>query len=133
LSGQDSYGNQGSAAVMITVVDPAPNSPPGVVISAPTPEQSFFIGNAVGLAGSAVDPDGKTPITYEWRFQGDACPQEVMIATGANASWDTAQAALAKVCGTQQAGYGTIRLYATDPDSTTGVASVHVYLAYNPN
>jgi serine protease len=129
LTGSDAYAVAGSTSISFNVVDPVLNGPPGVSIANPTPELGFVVGAQVSLNGSAVDPDGKTPITYEWRFRGDACAQEVTIATGPNVTWDTGAQA---ICGLGQGG-ATITLYATDPDNQTGSAWVHVNAMTPPN
>ncbi len=132
VSGKDEYGLESSASVSVNVVDPISNAPPTVAITSPSPEQGLPNTSTVQLVGSAVDPDGKTPLAYEWRFKGDSCTQEVSIATGATASWNIDQSAAQNVCGTTAYGGGTIYLYVTDPDGMTGVKPVHVIILKNP-
>ena len=49
-----------------------PNHPPTATISSPASNMTIIAGQAVNFQGSGTDPDGNTPLTYQWNFGGGA-------------------------------------------------------------
>src|SRR5262249_33492607 len=69
LTGTDSQGATGTANVSISVVNAPTNSPPVVTILNPLNNYYLDPYKAVNLKGTAVDPDGKNPVSYKWVLQ----------------------------------------------------------------
>lgn len=74
LTGTDAQGLTTSTSVLVTITPPPTNLPPTVTTSPlPTPNYEtsqpwagYEWSSTVFLSGSAVDPEGNTPITYRW-------------------------------------------------------------------
>ncbi|MBI1766537.1 MAG: hypothetical protein HYR56_34450 [Acidobacteria bacterium] len=135
LTGTDSLGAMGTDSVVINVVNPPASGPPVVTISNPLNNNYLDPYKVVNLQGTAVDPDGKNPVSYKWVLQNSNITlgqgtvvngQQIfqLISTPWKPSTNTIFH-----CG----GY-TVRiyLYATDADGMTGSAFVDVYLGYPP-
>jgi chitodextrinase len=57
----------------ITVNDvPPPGQAPSGVIDTPASDLTVTAGDTVGFAGTASDPDGDLPLTFDWNFGGGA-------------------------------------------------------------
>ncbi|HKY31061.1 MAG TPA: PKD domain-containing protein [Candidatus Polarisedimenticolia bacterium] len=61
----DGGGATASATAQVTSI---PNQPPNGVIDLPSTNVSIKVGESVSFAGSGSDPDGDTPVTYQWSF-----------------------------------------------------------------
>ncbi|QTD51163.1 PKD domain-containing protein [Sulfidibacter corallicola] len=62
--------------VTITVQAPANQAPNGT-IDAPSGNRTITAGQSVSFSASASDPDGNTPLTYLWNFDGGASNRTV--------------------------------------------------------
>ncbi len=86
LTGTDSHGATGTDTVSITVVEPPPNLPPNVQISSPTHGSSPPIDLPLSLTGAAIDPEGDTPLTYQWTVKlGTLAP--IVVGSAASVQW----------------------------------------------
>lgn len=84
LTGTDSQGAKGSAKVTVTVIDPPANLPPSVRITSLV--DGFNVNDTLALSGTATDPEGDTPLSFEWTAKlNDATP--IVIGNTANISW----------------------------------------------
>lgn len=126
----DSIGGRGGTAsdtVTINVVDPPSTGPPVVTILAPANNDGLEAGTTVTLKGSAVDPDGELPLSYQW-IAKDYFGGKTVIGTGSQLSW-TPEDDVPFNCG---GGPIEIVLEVTDPDLETGSDSIEVYIVYPP-
>jgi PKD repeat protein len=57
---------------VITVTGAAANQPPVATMVSPADNVTVAQGGTVNFQGSGVDPDGNTPLTYNWNFGGGA-------------------------------------------------------------
>ncbi len=86
LTGTDSQGATGNAKLTITVIDPPANLPPVVNISSPTSGSSINLGDNLSLIGTATDPEGDTPLSFQWTAKlNNASP--IVIGNAASISW----------------------------------------------
>ena len=60
----------------ITVTGGTNQSPNGNIVS-PATDMTVHVGNAVNFSANGTDPDGNTPLTYEWNFDG-AVPNTIV-------------------------------------------------------
>ena len=60
------------ATITLTVKDPNANQAPNGTITKPAGNVSIKVGDSVSFAGTGIDPDNNTPITYAWTFGGGA-------------------------------------------------------------
>lgn len=79
LTGTDSQGKKASAELTISVVDPPANLPPVVHINSPSNLDSVF--EALSLSGTATDPEGDTPLSFEWTAKLNASAPLVIGST----------------------------------------------------
>ena len=89
LTGVDPQGLSSIASVNITVVEPPVNLPPSVRITSPENggDMSWF--SAITLSGTATDPEGDLPLTFEWTASlDDGAP--VVVGGAANVTWTPA-------------------------------------------
>ena len=71
LSVSDAAGNIGQSQVTVTVIDPsASNQPPVGMITSPATDIIINPGDSILVEGNAADPDGNTPVTFLWAFDG---------------------------------------------------------------
>ena len=66
LTGTDSQGATGTATVDINIVDPPINLPPSVRVTSPENNQDVGTNETLILAGTATDPEGDEPLSFEW-------------------------------------------------------------------
>lgn len=123
----DEHGLAASASVTVTVVDPPPTGPPIVTILQPQDGAGLQANTEYTLEGTATDPDGESPLVYEWTAIGHS-GAEYSIGVGSTLSW-TPSEDIPFSCGGGE--YG-LRLEVTDPDSEVGQDSIDVYVAYPP-
>lgn len=123
----DEHGLTGTATVDVEVVDPPPTGPPHVTILEPSDGAGLQPNDSHALEGTATDPDGGTPLAYEW-YVTDYFGTEHAIGSGASLSW-TPSDDLSFICG---GGQVDLRLEVTDPDDDVGVDEIELYIAYPP-
>ncbi|MEI6335156.1 MAG: PKD domain-containing protein [Methylococcaceae bacterium] len=58
------------ATITLVVKDPNANQAPNGTITNPAGNSSINIGTTLGFAGTGIDPDNNTPLTYAWNFGG---------------------------------------------------------------
>ncbi len=66
LTATDPQGLSSSQTVTVNVTSPPSNLPPAVTITSPQNGLDIGLFDPIVLSGSATDPEGHTPITYEW-------------------------------------------------------------------
>ncbi len=123
LTATDAYGGKDQASRTINVPDAPLDSPPIVTILNPHNNVSLDDHIPVQIQGSAIDPDGVGPVSYEWRVQEGASP--TTIGTQAVFLW-TPSTPVPFDCG------GTdvdLCLYGTDPNGTNSMC-IDIHLAY---
>lgn len=123
----DEHGLSGTATVDVQVVDPPPTGPPNVTILQPNDGAGFDANTGQALEGVATDPDGGTPLSYDWyvtTFGGT----DHAIGSGATLSW-TPSDDVPFTCGGTQV---DLRLEVTDPDGEVGQDEIGVFIAYPP-
>jgi len=64
--------NISRSTIVIATPVPPPNQAPDGTIDDPTGGVTITEGQSVNFAGSGTDPDGNTPLTYLWDFDGGA-------------------------------------------------------------
>lgn len=69
LTGTDSQGAVGGTKLNLTVIDPPENLPPVVRITSPTSGSSLNLNALLSLIGTATDPEGNNPLSFEWTAQ----------------------------------------------------------------
>jgi hypothetical protein len=86
LTGTDGMGATGSDSVTIAVVEAPPNLPPSVVITSPADGSTPPVDEPVTLSAAAADPEGDTPLTYEWtvKLGSDAA---IVVGDAASVEW----------------------------------------------
>ncbi len=60
------------AVVYVSVLDNNLNQAPNASILSPAADMTISVGDTVLFAGSATDPEGNTPLSYLWNFDGAA-------------------------------------------------------------
>jgi PKD repeat protein len=68
----DSLGLSSTPVTRTVTVTPPANMAPTAAINAPVGNVTVAQGGTVNFQGSGVDPDGNTPLTYNWNFGGGA-------------------------------------------------------------
>jgi hypothetical protein len=85
LTATDPQGLSTTETVSITVVEPPDNLPPAVNVSSPQNGIDIGFFDTLTLNGSATDPEGNTPLTFEWVVnwgEGD-----VVVGTTQSMTW----------------------------------------------
>lgn len=120
LTGTDSLGASGSASVTVTVVDPPPNLPPNVQVTSPANGATPPIDQAITLSATASDPEGNTPLTYQWTVKL-GLNSEIVVGNTASLQWTPIS-----TYPFNQAGDWTIvvRVRVTDSEGNVGTDSV---------
>jgi hypothetical protein len=130
LTGMDGDGLPGTDTIAIDVVAPPVDAPPVVTILSPVDGALLAPNTLIALQGKVQDPDGKSPVAYQWVLeQGNT--QTVLgsgnVQNGLNAIllWTPASHVPFDCGGSPIA----IHLFATDQDGDTGTdvvtATVH--------
>ncbi|MGH0036367.1 MAG: hypothetical protein ACQGVK_15175 [Myxococcota bacterium] len=133
LEGVDPANQTGSHSIYVQVVGPPTAGPPLVTIKDPDPGQGFGPNTWVAMTGYGLDPDGKSPIQYEWILVGPNGSQSLATTSAAsgadtpiqywNTGWDPGS------CGGTPY---TLELHATDADNETSMDSVNVTVTMPP-
>jgi len=123
LEATDERGLWTLVTVTFTVLEP-PAGAPIVTITSPVAGAWLASASAHTLAGSAIDPDGDTALTFQWSVIDGGV--EHVIGSGATLSW-TPSATFGPRC----AGFTVIlRLRVTDSTGATGTAVRSVVVNY---
>ncbi|MDX2472903.1 MAG: S8 family serine peptidase [Candidatus Krumholzibacteria bacterium] len=85
LTVTDPQGLSTSETVAISVVAPPDNLPPAVSVSSPQNGLDVNFFDPLNLVGSATDPEGNTPLSYEWVVNFGT--GNIVIGTGPTLSW----------------------------------------------
>ncbi|MCB1057282.1 MAG: hypothetical protein KDD11_17415 [Acidobacteria bacterium] len=137
VTGTDADGLQGSDSIWIQVLNAAQSGSPQVTILAPGYGSAYPRTASLTLVGKALDPDGKSPIQYEWVLKGPYLygGSEVVIGTtsGANGqaqslTWSPA-GVVAPTCGGVSL---TLELRAVDADGEQGSVAQPFYVSDPP-
>ena len=133
LTGTDPGNATGSDSFAIQVAAPPTAGPPVIVIHQPTPNEAVFPSTPKALIASGNDPDGKSPISYQWVLI-DGAVQQTLGTVQANTGATTAP-----VWWTPQEDNGwcslkpvTIELRAQDADGEPATENVTVHIHHNP-
>lgn len=121
LTGKDSQGAIGTDSRVVTVTVAPSNSPPVVVIEKPPNNLRPDPNTPLTLKGKAVDPDGKSPLTFKWILKG-VTQTETTLGNTATITWKPRDNV------PFHCGGSTIQLclVVTDPDGQTGSACVEI-------
>jgi len=116
LTGTDTLGATGSATVTVDVVDPPPNLPPSVQVTSPQDGTAPPVDEPLTLSGTAVDPEGGSPLTYQWTVKlGNLAP--IVVGTEATVEWTPLDTYPFDQEGTWTV---EVRLNVTDPEGNVG-------------
>ncbi|MFN0112130.1 MAG: hypothetical protein ACKVZH_24980 [Blastocatellia bacterium] len=133
LIGTDSFGATDVKTVNVKVVDPPATGKPIVTLISPL-DQSLLYGDvAFTLKGSAIDPDGKNPLTYEWSVNDNGNYKIIGTGTANNGqqfskSW-TPNLTIPHSCKTYQV---TLILKVTDADGQSSFVQRTIFINYGP-
>ncbi|MBI5488640.1 MAG: S8 family serine peptidase [Deltaproteobacteria bacterium] len=116
LTGTDPQGASATANVGISVVEPPPDLPPVVQVTSPADHSSPTYNEPVTLTGTAVDPEGAAPLTYEWTVKlGTLDP--IVVGHDLSVSWTPSDTYSFSSEGLYSV---EVRLTATDPTGNVG-------------
>ncbi|MBA2667996.1 MAG: S8 family serine peptidase, partial [Trueperaceae bacterium] len=116
LTGTDSLGASDAESVSITVVDPPPNLPPNVQVTSPQTGSSPPVHLPITLSGTANDPEGATPLTYQWTTKlGSNAP--IVVGNAPSIEWTPNETYSFNQEGTYTV---QVRLNVTDPGGNVG-------------
>lgn len=135
LTGEDPNGASGSATHVFAVLAPPANVGPSVVFTNPVNNAYVLPGQATPLKAIATDPDGQSPINYQWTASGGGITGQALLgstsgASGAEStlSWTPADV----VPGNCGASNVTITVIATDPDGQSGSGQIDLGVLHSP-
>ncbi len=107
----------------VTVTGLSVNQAPNSSISSPATDVSIATGQSVTFQGSALDPDGNTPLSYQWNFGGGA----------ANSTAQNPGPVTFATAGTFNVSFtATDALGLSDPTPATRVVTVSALVANQP-
>jgi hypothetical protein len=86
VTGTDPQGASGVDSVTVDVVDPPANLPPFVRITSPENGADIPLSGDLALVGTATDPEGDTPLSFEWSASLDG-GEPVAVGSGADLDW----------------------------------------------
>ena len=116
LTATDVLGATDTKSVSINVIDPPANLPPNVHVTSPEDHASVGIDDSLTLSGTGVDPEGATPLSYQWTVQLFDNPS-VEVGNQPSIQWKPSDTF-------DFSGEGTyvvkVRLNVTDPQGNTG-------------
>jgi len=122
LTGKDSQGAIGTDTRVVNVTVAPPNSPPVVVIETPPNNLRPDPNTPLTLKAKAVDPDGKSPLTFKWILKGVPGQTETTLGNTKTMTWKPRDN-VPFHCG----GYEIqLCVVVTDPDGQTGSACVEI-------
>ena len=116
LTATDALGATDAKSVNISVVDPPANLPPNVRVTSPEDRAPVRTDEALTLSGTAEDPEGSSPLTYQWTVQlFDNAP--IVVGDAASVQWKPSDTFNFNGEGTYVV---KVRLNVTDPQGNTG-------------
>ncbi len=128
LTAQDSHGATVTDSVTITVTDPPTAGPPIVTIHDPADGNVLNGYSEHTLHGTAIDPDGKSPLTYVWTVKDYYGTTTVIDNSQTVSAWIPFPT-VPFTCG---GGVVELRLTVTDPDGEIGFDAIDVIIGYPP-
>lgn len=133
LKGTDSHGGSSTTSVNIKLVAPPVSGPPVVTLISPLDQSMLYGDVAFTLKGIAYDPDGKSPLTYQWAINDNG--NYKVFATGTannnqqfNTVW-TPNLTIPHGCKTYQV---TLTLTVTDADGQKSNIQRILFINYGP-
>ncbi len=118
LTARDSQGAMDAESVSITVVDPPTNLPPNVLVTSPEDRALVGTNDPLTLSGTAADPEGSSPLTYQWTVQlFDNAP--IVVGNSASVQWKPSDTFSFNAEGTCTY-FVKVRLNVTDPQGNVG-------------
>ncbi len=116
LTATDPQGATDSASVTLSVVEPPPNLAPSVRVTSPADRADLPRDQPITLSGTATDPEGAAPLTYQWTVKlNNGSP--IVVGNAASVQWTPTDTY-------NLGGAGTyiiqIRLNVTDPQGNIG-------------
>ncbi|MCA9839176.1 MAG: S8 family serine peptidase [Trueperaceae bacterium] len=117
LTAKDAQGATDTKSVVINVIDPPTNLPPSVLVT--SPEDNAVVGSpddTLTLSGTATDPEGSSPLVYQWTVQLNDNPA-IVVGNAANIQWKPSDTFNLNPAGTYII---KIRLNVTDPQGNLG-------------
>ena len=118
LTGTDSDGGQGTATVTITVQEPPSDLPPTVTITSPSNAAIVSPDTSLSLSGTATDPEGASPLVYEWFAHRTGDTFGIRIGTGSSLSWKPSDTYTFGSCAVSDT--IALTLYVRDPSGNVG-------------
>jgi hypothetical protein len=116
LTATDALGASDAKTVSITVVDPPPNLPPNVRVTSPEDRAPVGTTDLLTLEGTATDPEGSSPLSFEWTVQlFDEAP--IVVGNALSVQWRPSDTYTFNGEGTYVI---KVRLNVTDPEGNTG-------------
>jgi serine protease len=116
LTATDPQGATDSASVSLNVVEPPPNLAPSVRVTSPADRADLPRDQPITLSGTAADPEGGTPLTYQWTVKlNNGSP--IVVGTSSSVQWTPSDTYNLNGAGTYII---QIRLNVTDPQGNTG-------------
>jgi serine protease len=116
LTAKDALGATDAKSVTVNVVDPPANLPPNVRVTSPEDRAPVRTDEALTLSGTATDPEGSSPLTYQWTVQlSDNTP--IVIGDAASVQWKPSDTFNFNGEGTYVI---KVRLNVTDPQGNIG-------------
>lgn len=128
LTAQDSHDSSANDHVTITVTDPPPTGPPIVTILSPDDGDALEPSNAYTLVGTATDPDGESPLLFEWTVTDYYGNVNVIGSSPTIRSWRPSTV-IPSICG---GGTVQLKLTVTDPDGEIGIDTIDIGILYPP-
>ena len=134
LTGTDADNATGTDTIGISVINPPANGPPVVTITNPPDGALLSPNQFTTLVGVAQDPDGQSPIAYQWILKQSGHPNVVLFSGNAQNGQNIIHAWMPADnvpfnCG---GALVELELVATDPANDTGSDSIEITIAYPP-
>ncbi len=116
LTAKDALGASDSRSIKLNVIDPPLNLPPNVHVTSPVDHASVRTDESLTLNATAIDPEGATPLAYEWTVQLFDNPP-ITVGTDLSVQWKPSDTFSFNGEGTYVI---KVRLNVTDPEGHTG-------------
>jgi serine protease len=116
LTATDPQGASDTAEVSLGVIDPPPDLPPFVQVSSPEDHGLYPIDEPITLSGTAIDPEGATPLSFQWTVKlNDLAP--IVVGNAPAIQWTPSDTYDFRGEGTYVI---QVSLRVTDPQGNTG-------------